>query len=141
MVFIPADQQRQLEDWEKGVAEGKTRGPILFVNSGYKNVSQKLLETHLGKPDRTTKETIKEIVGIAEGGAKPIPLDTRWYGPVGFTFFVADSLVAVFYLPETPDPKPASSPQFDTPLGYYAGVGQITGRKVKSRALAGLSRP
>jgi hypothetical protein len=254
MVFIPADQQRQLEAWERNVAEGKTRGPLLVMvgsgYSGYNNIHLKVLETHLGKPDRTTKEQVKEIIGVAEGVAKLVPLDTRWYGPVGFTF-VADSLVAVFYLPEKPDPdkksfpapagtykyriktdlaaittekgnlipeyptikkemerliadasrfdltknrdlteygkyvgeqlklakgkaiafeieaesgkelfigklelgksgeyemtpsnkdpKPASSPQFDTPLGYYAGVGQITGRKVKSRALAGLT--
>lgn len=138
-VFIPADQQRQLEAWERNVAEGKTRGPILVVvGSGYNNVRLKVLETHLGKPDRTTKEQVKEIIGVAEGVAKPVPLGTRWYGPVGFSF-LEDSLVAVFYQPEKPDPKPASSPQFDTPLGYYAGVGQITGKKVKSRALAGLT--
>jgi hypothetical protein len=142
MVFIPADHQRQLKDWEKNVAEGKTRGPLLVMvgsgYSGYNNIRLKLLETHLGKPDRTTKEQVKEIIGVAEGVAKPVPLDTRWYGPVGFTF-VADSLAAVFYLPEKPDPKPASSPQFDTPLGYYAGVSQITGRKVKSRALVSVT--
>lgn len=41
--------------------------------------------------------------------------------------------------PDGADPKPASSPQFDTPLGYYVGVGQIKGGKVKSRVLTGLT--
>jgi hypothetical protein len=138
MVFIPADHQRQLKDWEKNVAEEKTSGPLVVMGSGYGKIRLKMLETHLGKLDRTTKETVKEIVKLGEGGVKPVPLETHWYGPVGFSF-AGDSLVAVFYQPETPDPKPASSPQFDTPLGYYAGVGQIPGRKVKSRALAGLT--
>ena len=256
--------QKELKVWEQRLTiEGKTGVNYAFisVNPSIRNIQVKMLDTHLGKPDRTTKELAAGLTVIpAEGGAaQEFPLETQWYGPVGFGFG-RGNLQAIFYQlektdtdikvfpapqgtykyriktdivsittengdlvpaypaiekemkrliadatrfdltnnrdlteygkyvgeqlklakekvigfeiatesgkalftgklyrgksgeyemtpsakgverkPDGADPKPASSPQFDTPLGYYAGVGQIKGGKVKSRALTGLT--
>lgn len=108
-LLVAPDQQKRLEDWERNVAKGLTSGPLVVMGSGYEVIRLKTLDTHLGKHDKTTKETVTEIVQLGEGFGKPAPLETYWYGPVGFSFS-EESLMAVFYRPKRPGPGQKPSP-------------------------------
>jgi hypothetical protein len=114
-MIVAPDQQKQLEDWERNVAKGTTSGPIVVMGSGYDEIRLTMLETNLGNPDSLTKETVKEIVQFGGEGVTPAPLQTSWYGPVGFSFS-EDSLVAIFYKPEESD---TDNKAFPAPAGTY----------------------
>jgi hypothetical protein len=99
-VVITPEHQGQLMAWERTIIEGKAAGAFVFNNSGYNGVRLDMIEKYIGKPDRTTKETVKEIIQVADGSAKPLPLTTHWYGPTGLSVLADSSLIAVFYHPD-----------------------------------------
>ena len=117
---VTAEGQKELKVWEQRLTiEGKTGVNYAFisVNPSIRNIQVKMLDTHLGKPDRTTKELAAGLTVIpAEGGvAQEFPLETHWYGPVGFGFG-RGNLQAIFYQLEKTD---TDIKVFPAPAGTY----------------------